>query len=206
MHRLARDGIAFVGQLVPCFEEGDVALFMVGEIDVRCHLIPISETSKRPIEDVAEELAEGFISKLTLLQRDQPQIKVVVAQPPFPTDRRPNVELPFRGSIAERVHLHSLLSDSLDRLCRTSGMHFLCMPLKYKDKNGVLRRKYSDDGVHIMPCEGEAVIEALGKLTSKKLFFKRKLLTVIKRRWNYAWGGTLRRQGLPEITPVDLPK
>ncbi len=204
MHRLARDGVGFVGQLVPPFEDGDVALFMVGEIDVRCHLIPISETLKRPVEDVAEDLAAGFVSKLTSLQRDHPQIEIVVAQPPFPTDRRPNAELPFTGSIADRVHLHGVLSDSLDRLCGASGLNFLRMPVKYRDKNGLLRRKYSDDGVHIMPCEAGSLVKSLGILLSKNLHFIAKPITILERRWNYIWGGTLRRKGLPTTQQMNI--
>ncbi|NTE86912.1 hypothetical protein [Agrobacterium rubi] len=205
MHRIARDGTAFVSQLVPRFEDGDVALFMVGEIDIRCHLIPISEARQKPIDDVAKELATGFISRLALLQKSQQHIKVVVTQPLFPTDRRPNSDLPFRGDVTTRVHAHRLLSGHLDRLCHDAGLHFLLMPSKYKDKDGVLLRKYSDDGVHMMPCEAERLVKSLGKILSKKIRFDRKPMTLLTRRWNYIWGGTLRRKGLPITKPIEMP-
>lgn len=204
MHRIARDGVAFISKLVKRFQDDDVVLFTVGEIDIRCHLLPISVDKQTSVEDIAQDLAKRFIEKLVSFRLTNPSVKIVVVQPPFPADRRPNPDLPFTGTIEERVHIHNVLGDHLEKLCDRSGLFFLKMPSRYMDRNGVLRRKYSDDGVHIIPCEAEVLVKNLSRLISQDLHFNRRPMTILRRRWSYFWGASLRRKGLPLSVPIDI--
>ncbi|PKA39733.1 hypothetical protein CWR43_31230 [Rhizobium sullae] len=197
MHRIARDGPAFVRAITPDLSGHDAVVLMFGEIDVRCHLIPAAEKSGRSIQAEAHNLATRYLARMAAMKADLDGTQIVLAQPPFPSDRRPNTELPACGTLDQRIAAHRALSAALQELAEAAGLLFLPMPPRYADSRGALRRIYSDDGVHMMPCEAKAYVSALASLLGRPLRFRASPLSVLLRRWNYLFGGNIRRRGLP---------
>lgn len=198
MHRVARDGPSFVTSLVRDPKASDVIVLMFGEIDIRTHLIPVAERTGRAVELEAQELAVRYVRRIAELKDYVKGATLVVAEPPFPSKRRPNAELPFAGTLAQRVLVHSAVSNALRQTAEAHGISFLRMPRRYATKSGSLKRIYSDDGVHIMPCEAKAYASAVSNLLGRRVRFRRSSLDIFLRRWNYVFGGPLRRRGLPK--------
>ncbi|MGP4804827.1 hypothetical protein ACSV5G_13730 [Agrobacterium cavarae] len=203
MNRLARDGLHFFEKVFNGFSSEDWIVFVVGEIDVRCHLLSVSVKEGRDLEDIAGELARSFVGRVADYSVSK-DFKAAVCQPMFPANRRPNPELPFVGTISERLRAHKILSEKLFIECERKGIPFLRLPEKFRGKDGLLRRKYSDDGVHIVPCEASSLIKPLYAATNKKLSFRYDFLTVLNRRFRYYAGRSLKRKGLPKSRPLDL--
>ena len=67
----------------------------------------------------------------------------------------------------------------------------------------MLKRKHSDDGVHIVPCEAGPLVQRLGHLVGTPMRFKRQPFVLLKRRWRYISGQKLRRTGLPHAKPLN---
>lgn len=203
MHRCARDGFEFLDDILRDASKGDYLITVFGEIDIRCHIARAALKQNRSIEDVVLELATLYVDRLAGYAHPR-GINVIVSEPLFPANRRPNPELPFVGTIEERVYIHGIMGRNLSDQCKKRGLQFLPMPQKYRSPEGLLRRKYSDDGVHIVPCEAIYIIRSLRKYVKGDLIFNYQYGTFIKRRWNYFWGGPLRRKGLPLTKPVPL--
>ena len=199
MHRVARDGLGFVTQLVDPINADDVIVLMFGEIDVRSHLVPVSIRTGRPLEEEARLLAKRYCDAVAEARVFLGLPRVVIAEPPFPANRRPNKDFPFEGSIQERIQGHRWLADTLERCCAEKGLLFLPMPKKYAEKSGGLRRVYTDDGVHIMPCEASDIISSLGRLLARKLGMKGCWSTVLLRRMDFILGRPLKKRGRPSI-------
>ncbi|MCK8780185.1 hypothetical protein M0654_09330 [Rhizobium sp. NTR19] len=200
MHRAARDAEQIIRPLLSDVEADDIVVFILGEIDIRCHLIPVAERSGSSVDDEAAKLAHRYV--LAISQLIGPSNAAVIVQPPYPADRRSNPELPFIGSLQHRIDTHQALSKHLMLAADAAGLHYLPFPRKYADARGGLRRKFSDDGVHIMPVEAAALAKSLSSLLDMKIKFHHSPLDIIRRRWNYLFGGSLRRRGLPKAKPM----
>lgn len=141
------------------------------------------------IADVVDDLARRYVRRIA-----ETRSHAVIMQPPPPANRRPNVDLPFVGTLRERVQAHGLLTIALARETAAHGLPYLTLPRRYSERDGSLRRVYSDDGVHIAPSEAGPVITNLERLTGAAIEFRRSPWEVIGRRANYYFGGTLRRR------------
>lgn len=202
MHRAAREVAEIVPALIETPHDDDVIVLIFGEIDIRCHLVPIAERSGLTIDVEAEALARRYIQSLKALKERMQGMRVVIVQPPFPCDRRPNSELPFRGSLEQRIEAHKALSKHLQ--AEADDILFLPMPQRYASKNGSLRRKFSDDGVHIMPVEAAPIAAELAKLLGARIKFNHAPVDIVRRRWNHLFGGSLKRRGLPKTTQMEI--
>ncbi|SCX25533.1 hypothetical protein DSM25558_3809 [Agrobacterium sp. DSM 25558] len=203
MHRFARDGFDVLDQLLPTLSKEDFLMVVVGEIDIRCHVVGVAAKKGRDVEDVCRELATNFVEKLTAYT-ERHGINAIISQPMFPANRRPNPDLPFVGTVEERVEAHYFLSSFLSEQCRVKNISFLKLPSEFRGRDGLLARKYSDDGVHIVPCEAAPLVKSLQKLIGRKCRFKRDIILILKRRFRYYTGQKLRRQGIPKSQPLEF--
>lgn len=199
MHRAAKEAAQFVPKLMADRTETDALVFMFGEIDIRCHLVSVANRMNTTVEHEAKILAERYVETVAEIKRTLAFQKVVIAQPPFPTDRKPSADFPFSGSIEDRILAHKALSSHLKRISSSKGLLFLPFDPKYSNPDGTLQRKFSDDGVHIMPIEAKALAKSLERLLSAQLTFLAAPIDVARRRWNYIFNGPLRSRGLPRV-------
>lgn len=195
MHRFAGEAAATVRDRVRVYEAGDVFAFIFGEIDIRCHVGRIAQLKERPVAEITEDLVRRYVLGIGEISVTFPGARTIILQPPFPADRRPNADLPYFGSHSERIAIHRDLSMRLEAAAAERRLAFLPFPKRYATEAGGLARRYSDDGVHIMPCEAEELVRQLNLSLGMRLRFRRSWIDVFRRRANYYGGGSLRRRG-----------
>lgn len=195
MHRFSSEASSVLQRCVGAATPGDVFVFVFGEIDVRCHLLKVATRTGAPLSAVIEDLAERYALSIACAMTAFEGCHAVLLQPPFPTDRRPNPDLPFVGTLDQRIEAHRMLSVQLNIEAHKHGIKYLGFPKKYSAQRGDLCRKYSDDGVHIMPVEAGKLVSSLSSLLGKRLSFERAWGDIFARRINYYTGKKLRRRG-----------
>ncbi|MBS0250523.1 MAG: hypothetical protein JSR78_05600 [Proteobacteria bacterium] len=178
MHRVARDGPAFT-------QDGsadDTAIFVFGEIDVRCHLVPQAGKARRSIEDVATDLGHRFIAALKTRRLAAQKFVVLGVVPPL-TPLRPNPEIPCRGSDDERIAARKSLNAALESAARDNGIEFIAVPPLYETSRGLMKRHLSDGHAHIaMDCAGPLVRHVSSQLGVPLTFVERKPLPKLMRQ------------------------
>jgi hypothetical protein len=145
MHRISRDGFEAMQWGI---NEGDVAVFAFGEIDVRCHIGRQRDLKSRDLEEIIHTLATDYVYQIV---KNFPNIIRVIYSVTPPTKIIDSLEFPSYGPIEERVENTKLLNNALKSLCQTFGIEFLDVYDDYADKNGILCIEASDDNVHIRP-------------------------------------------------------
>lgn len=195
MHRFSLEADSVLPTRVATAAPGDVFVFVFGEIDIRCHILNIAERNGTQVSAVVEELVGRYVSSVALAMPRYKGCRAVLMQPPFPSDRRPNPEFPFVGTLDQRVEAHQILSSQMRSEAAKRGLLYLEIPKKYSTSGGGLRRMYSDDGVHIMPVEAGFLISSMGELIGRRVIFERSWLDVWARRANLVTGKKLSRRG-----------
>lgn len=172
MHRVARDGVTFTSD---CSAD-DTVIFVFGEIDVRCHLVPQAATTRCSVEDVAADLGRRFIASLKASCPPGQKLVVLGVVPPL-TPLRPNPEIPCRGSETERIAARRSLNAALEISARENGIEFVAIPSLYETSHGLMKRYLSDGHAHIaMDCAGPLVSQVSSKLGVPLGFVERKPL------------------------------
>jgi hypothetical protein len=154
MYSMARDGfplrvlrlsrllrrISRPGSLLP--------VFVVGEIDVRCHLVP--RAGSAGLTDFVDDYVEHATRVAFALGARQ--LIICVPVPPSATCPA-NPQFPIEGSIGERVAVFDRLRDALaDAVGRRA--HYAPRPLLLDatdllaDDTGAFRAELTDDGCH----------------------------------------------------------
>lgn len=197
MHRASLEADNFVAPRVVDATVSDVLVMVFGEIDVRCHLLKIAEKNGTTVDQEATTLAGRYATAVKRVQRKIGFQKAVIVQPPYPANTRPNPELPFIGPLKCRVDAHRSLSRALATEAENMDLYFLRIPDQYANPDGTLRRKFSDDGVHIMPIEAKQIAIGLSRLVKEEVTFKPSPIDIFRRRWNYLFNGPLRTRGMP---------
>jgi hypothetical protein len=148
MHRVARDGLVF---LDGCgLTTDDVVVLVFGEIDIRCHLVPLAKHSGTTIEEMACNLADRYARSLTDAMSKRPGLRFAILEPPPPLHPlRENPEIPVRGSDADRVSARIALSRRLKEHALKSGFIFVTFPAVYENAQGMMRLIISDGAAHI---------------------------------------------------------
>lgn len=134
-----------------------VPLFVAGEIDVRCHLVP---------RHLAGELDLGFVQawvdRCCDLAAEAGARRAGIVVPPPPGEDVPELAgLPVRGTLAERVEVFALLRGELAAAVRRTSTAVDCRLVDATDllagPDGGLRRELTDDGCHTNPA-GAALV------------------------------------------------
>jgi hypothetical protein len=68
MHRVARDGKRALDLKDFDVQPGDVAVWCLGEIDVRCHILRQTESQHAPLRGIVIPLAEGFLGSVESIE------------------------------------------------------------------------------------------------------------------------------------------
>ncbi len=151
MHRVGRDGIKFLNAKKRGAQEHDIALFVFGEIDVRCHIGKQRDEKQRDENEIINTLAFNYINTLKANQKLFDDLTVIVCcvTPPVDGIDRMNPDYPFYGSLADRVEITKSLNKKLQKLCRENNFLFLDFYDLYADYKGALNLKFADRSVHI---------------------------------------------------------
>lgn len=195
MHGFSRDAPVIINRRVDYATENDIFLFIFGEIDIRCHIIRISNESGKHVPEITKVLVERYVHSVYETMLSYPDCRAILAQPPFPSDRRPNPAFPFIGTLEQRIAAHTIMGCHLQTEANRYGFLYLPFPQAYKTRDGGLIRKYSDDGVHIMPSEAREIVKSIETLTNAKIAFDMPWSEIVLRRIDYFLGRKLSRRG-----------
>lgn len=148
IHGFTRSGINLESFQV---KEGDVCCFLLGEIDVRCHIIKQSDLKNLPVRQVVDELLNRYFIKLENLKKSYKDIRFVLVSIIPPSDFSYNHEYPRIGSLSNRVFLTQLLNEKIKNWCTENSSIFLDVYDHYSDREGALLFSKSDGVVHVNP-------------------------------------------------------
>ena len=191
MHRVGRDGAAFIPHLASPKPE-DVVVLVFGEIDVRCHIARIARLQDRPIESVIVELVDRYILKIREIFKHfdmQSRILIIGVVPPIdPIVHNPN--LPVYGPLSERVAIRRMLNGTLEEQAKIFDFDYMQIPEVYENLDGSLKKKLSDGHAHIAMDHAHHICDQLGQQIGASLRFDhlsplKKLHLTILRAWAF---------------------
>lgn len=148
MHRVARDGAAFVEKYVPSSHSRDIFVFVFGEIDVRCHVGRVAEKQGVARENVISETVSNYVKRISEAMKGR-DARVVLSSVVPPSDYRDDPDFPTYGTIDDRIAITSAMNRALNVEAARHGFVFLDFSKFYADRTGRLRVVKSDGAVHI---------------------------------------------------------
>lgn len=149
MHRVGRDGLNGLDVRKYGVNDGDIAVFVFGEIDVRIHVGKQRYEEGRDVEEILETLCTSYLSTIEANVRQFEKLHVIVCLVVPPSDQGENPEYPFYGMLSERVELTRRLNERLGVLSRQKNFHVLDVYSPYCREDGSLDHHFSDGIVHI---------------------------------------------------------
>lgn len=161
MHRVGRDGLQGLNIKRLGVQEGDVAVFLFGEVDVRCHIGKQRDKLKRSQSEVIQTLANNYLKTIDDNKRQYNNITCIVASVTPPCDRGYNPSYPFYGPLQDRVGITQDLNKALQLYGEKLGIHFLDIYSMYTQKDGSLGITMSDGIIHISPKYNRPIKEKL---------------------------------------------
>lgn len=166
MHRIARDGLDAVNLKKMGVKEGDVAIFVFGEIDVRCHIGRQRDLKGRDLEEVMQTLVWGYLRTILQNQAQFKNLTCIVYSITPPTDTIYNIEYPRYGTLEERIQITQAMNYLLKIASQQYGIQFLDVYEDYTDALGALNTELSDGNVHIGSQYNGAIRQNLSQLLS----------------------------------------
>jgi hypothetical protein len=169
MHFAGRPG-ALVTEARWCgLKSGDAAVWVFGEIDVRCHIVRQQAEHGRMLDEVIATLATDYIDAILEAHRVLALARSVVFAPIPPLDNPgySSDDFPIFGSIAERIEASRQLRAILSTLCDRYGILFLDVSAHYESASGDLRWELSDHFCHVASGSQAPSVEALYHLLAR---------------------------------------
>ena len=157
MHRIARDGRAAVSLKPLGVLRGDVVVWCLGEIDVRCHLIKQRDLQREPVESLADSLARRFLRSVAAIEGEIGGVHTLVLAVIPQLDRDDNPEYTRVGTFAERAEARRLLNAALQKHCREEGFAFFDPYEGFVNPDDSLKLELSDYVVHAGPTAAPIV-------------------------------------------------
>jgi len=151
MHRIGRDVLNCVNLPITLrkypFEDGDVVVFALGQIDVGWNILKVKYKQNRDLDEIIETLAVNYINALKIICKPYPNTLPIVYSitPPTNNDYTP----PYVGTLEERIVVTKRLNNLLQKLCYNNSIEFLDVYDDYADEIGALKLELSDGNHHI---------------------------------------------------------
>lgn len=170
MHRAGRDGISTLNLTSIGVEENQVAIFVFGEIDVRCHIGKIRDQGQRNLDEIIETLAAQYIRTILANRTLYKNLLCIVYSVTPPTICY-NPDYPTYGSLEDRVSITKKLNARLANLCSQANIEFIDIYDEYSNFDGTLNAAYSDGNVHINSVHFQTIAQKL-----KQILIKNKII------------------------------
>lgn len=160
MHRVGRDGVAGLNVKNYGVKENDTAVFVFGEVDVRCHIGKIRDLQKRDEEEILSTLAYKYVATIIANRGQFKKLNCVIFAVLPPSKSHPNPDYPYYGTLKDRVSLVQKLNKKLQKLGAIFNIKVLDVYNAYATKDGSLNPAISDGHVHVRPeCNGAVRIK-----------------------------------------------
>jgi hypothetical protein len=133
-------------------------VFMLGEIDCRVHFV--NKTLILGIKEF-DNIANSYKKFVISLINAYSLTKAIIIAP-FPPSNLglDNPKFPRNGSIAERVLVTEMITESLLSISSSQFIVINCSPM-ISTKNGSLNEKFTDDGVHLNFLGSKKIIDKI---------------------------------------------
>lgn len=168
MHRVGRDGLSFLNLQKLGVQENDTAIFVFGEIDVRCHIGKQHDLQQRGLDEIINTLVTKYIATIKDNCALYKKINCVVfAIVPPTVPNRTSAEFPTYGSLRGRIAITKKLNRTLSEMALQNGIYVLDVTDDYALADGSFDVAKRDDIVHIHPNSNQPVKAKLAKLLTK---------------------------------------
>ena len=166
MHRVGRDGLSGLNIQSLGVQNGDTVVFVFGEIDVRCHIGKIRDSTKQSEQALISDLAQRYLNTIIENRKQYTKLKCIIFAVVPPTDKGYNPQYPYYGTLQERVRITQALNRKLHELAACNNIYMLDVYKEYSAPDGSLRREFSDGSVHVDPNKIFIIQYKLKKLLS----------------------------------------
>lgn len=154
MNRIARDGVNHTLKyhnkfFEPC--KGDIVMFVVGEVDCRCHVWKQIHERNRCEQEVLQDLARRFIEKVSEYQNAY-KVTVIIRGivPPLQYGNHHDATYPIRGNIHDRIRWRLTMNRLLEYMSKNhNNIHFFPSPKWAETKDCTMIHDKSDGIIHI---------------------------------------------------------
>lgn len=156
MHRVGRDGvhklIVDFGSRFP--NSGDWLIFVVGEVDCRCHIDRQIKEHGRDEHEVISTLVTKYINALVQYRKDSGvYVGVRGVVPPLEYGIHTCTKAPIRGAYKDRLRYRLSLNKELEAQCQEHNILFVPSPKWAEKEDGSMKMELSDGIIHIANTE-----------------------------------------------------
>lgn len=148
MYRVGREGLKDLNIKKWGIQEGDVIIYVFGEIDVRCHILKQRDQG-RSLDDIIDQVVDRYLDALSANKQQYNSLVTIVCSITPPTDQAENKDFPIYGTLSERIQVTRDINKLLNKRCKERGFLFLDSYPYYSSEDGDLREELSDGSVHI---------------------------------------------------------
>ena len=166
MFAIGRDGLHYLNIKKYNVKNNDAAVFVFGEVDVRCHIGKQRDQNKRDLKEIIHSLALNYIATIKKNRDFYDNLTCVIMSVIPPTDNGYNSAMPYYGSLQERVELTCILNQTLKKYAEENGILFLDISPFFSKNDGSLNESLSDNIVHIHPKYNKIIKDKLIVLLS----------------------------------------
>lgn len=149
MHRIGRDGLDILDLRKHEIQDGDIAIFIFGEIDVRAHIGKIRDERNKPLKDIIYELVQAYFNTLSINKSFFRDVAFIVRFVTPPSDKGYNASFPFYGTLVDRAEITKMLNSELEQNCTNYSFYYLDGYNDFSDESGCILPFYGDDSVHL---------------------------------------------------------
>lgn len=150
--------------------EGETAVFVFGEIDIRWHVIKQQKKKNRSLQNILQTLVQNYIDVINQNRAQYKRINcVIVSIVPPRFEATKDLEAnrsqpPTYGSLKERINATKQLNSMLNKACALNNIKFLDIYNIYSKDDGSLNPALSDNDVHVGTSHNTPVKEKLTAL------------------------------------------
>lgn len=151
MHGLGRAGLTRLDFRRFLVRDGDCVVLLTGEIDVRCWIGKIRDTTGRSADEVIATLVEAYIAMIAANRAQFQKLTCVVVSvpPPVPVIHNPALSYSVYGTLEDRITLTRQLNAALATACRSHAIGFADIHAAFAQADGTLALDDADGSVHI---------------------------------------------------------
>lgn len=163
MHRVGRDGLSFLDISRFNVNPNDIAVFVFGEIDVRCHICKQRDVQHKTVDEIIDLLVLKYIKTVNDNKNMVRNLQCIVLNV-IPPAEFFNPSFPSYGSLEDRIDCTIKLNKKLSEECSNNNIKFLNTFDYFATQKGDLSRFLSDGTVHIAMYNNGIIKDKLLKL------------------------------------------